>query len=342
MIVREAVPGDDAALAALAAASPDGGAVTYTPEYHVPASTVDRGHERSERFVAEADGVVVGTGQLDIGTCRFEGEDARYALLGALRVHPDHRRRGIATQLTDRRLRRAAELAGDDAVVLAYIQVGNAASMGNARRWATQVGGRLAVTPVPVRRRPPRPQAELTVRAAAPGELGRIAQAIGTFSRGHDFARLWDEARLAAWLATGPLPEPVNHYRVVTDRSGRLLAGLGLREEGRLFSTVIGHLPARLRAANALLHVVPPDGRMRSLEVDKAWFAAGQLDAARYLWQVTRWEWRHAGTSLLLTHDPRSPVHAVPAAPPWLPTTNATVAVRSPRPMRPETVVEQL
>ena len=29
--------------------------------------------------------------------------------------------------------------------------------------------------------------------------------------------------RLAAWLASSPLPDPVHHYRVVTDASGRLV-----------------------------------------------------------------------------------------------------------------------
>jgi GNAT superfamily N-acetyltransferase len=342
VIVREAGPRDEAGLAALAAASPDGGAVAFTPEQHVPAREIARDHEISECFVAEADGVIAGTGRLDIGTCRFEGDDVRYALLSTLRVHPDYRRRGIATELTDQRLRRAAELAGRDVVAVAYIQAGNAASLGNARRWATQIGGRLVVTPVPMRRRPPRPRPGLTVQPAADTELAEIAAAIDASYAGHDFARRWDETRLAGWLAASPFPDPVNHCLVVTDRSGRLLAGLGLHEEGRLFSLVIGHLPAHLRAANAALHVVPRDGRMRNLVADKAWFAPGQLDAARYLWEVTRWEWRGAGTSLLLTHDPRSPVHDVVAARPWLPTTTATVAVRSRRPMHPQTIVEQL
>ena len=167
MIVREARPEDEAGLAALALASPDGGAVAFTPEQHVPARAVAREHDISERVVAEVDGAVAGVGQLDIGTCRFEGEDVRYALLSTLRVHPDYRRRGIAARLTDWRLRRAAELAGHDVVVVAYIQAGNTASVGNARRWATQVGGRLIVTPVPMRRRPPpRPRAGLTVKPA--------------------------------------------------------------------------------------------------------------------------------------------------------------------------------
>jgi predicted N-acetyltransferase YhbS len=342
VIVREAGPGDEAALAELALASPDGGAVSFTPERHVPAGEIAREHEISVRIVAEVDGAVAGTGRLDIGACRFEGEDVRYALLNTLQVHPDCRRRGIAAALTDWRLRQAAELAGDDAVVVAYIQAGNTASLANARRWATQVGGRLVVTPVPMRRRPPRPRAGLTVRPARRGELAEIAAAIDARYAGRNFARRWNETRLAGWLAASPLPEPVNHYLVVSDRSGRLLAGLGLHDEGRLTSLVVGRLPARLRAANAVLHVVPRDGRMRNLIADKSWFAPGQLDAARYLWEATRWEWRSAGTTLLLTHDPRSHAHDIVAARPWLPTTSATVAVRSRRPMSEQTIVEQL
>jgi GNAT superfamily N-acetyltransferase len=342
VIVREAEPADEAALAVLAVASPDGGAVAFTPEQHVPAREITREHDISECLVAEVDGVVAGTGQLDIGTCRFEGDDGTYALLSTLRVHPDYRRRGIAARLTDGRLKRAAELAGRDVVAVAYIQAGNAASLGNARRWATQVAGRLVVTPVPMRRRPPRPRAGLTVRPAAAAELAEVAAAIDASYAGHDFARRWDQARLAGWLAASPFPDPVNHCMVVSDQSGRLLAGLGLHEEGRLSSLVIGRLPAHLKAANSVLHVVPRDGRMRNLVADKAWFAPGQLPAARYLWEVIRWEWRQAGTSLLLTHDPRSPVHDVIAARPWLPTTSATVAVRSSRPMREESILEQL
>jgi GNAT superfamily N-acetyltransferase len=342
VIVREATAEDEAGLAALAAASPDGGAIAFRVERHVPEDQIAREAEISECFVAEVDGVIAGTGRLDIGDCRFEGEDTRYALLNSLQVHPDYRRRGVAAQLTGRRLRRATELAGDDVACVAYIQAGNTASLANARRWATQVGGRLVVTPVPMRRRPPRPRPGLTVGPAADAELAEIAAAIGTQYADYDFARRWDAARLAEWLATTPFRDPMNHYLVVSDQSGRLLAGLGLREEGRLMSLVIDHLPAHLRAANAVLRVVPRDRRMRNLTVDKAWLAPGQLGAARYLWEVTRWEWRASGTSLLLTHDPRSPVHQVVAAPPWLPTTSATVAVRSRRPMRDETMLASL
>jgi N-acetylglutamate synthase-like GNAT family acetyltransferase len=342
VIVREAAPADEPALQALAAASPDGGSVAFRRERQVPAGQIPSAHEVSEHLVAEIDGVIAGAAALNVGTCRFEGEDARYAVMDALKVHPDYRRRGIAGRLTDRRLERARQLGGDEVVIVAYIQVGNTASLANARRWATQVGGRLVVAPVPMRRRPPRAVAGLTVRPAAEAELDQIAAALGSHYADHDFARHWDAPRLAEWLATSPFPDPVNHYLVVTDHSGRLLAGLGLHEEGRLTSVVVSYLPLQLRAANTLLRIVPPDRRMRNLVADKAWFAPGQLAAARYLWEMTRWEWRAAGTSLLLTHDPRSPVHQIVAPRPWLPTTSTTIAVRSRRPMRDATLVEQL
>jgi hypothetical protein len=81
VIVREATAADRAALQALAAASPDGGAVTFRREQHVPAGQIPSAHEISEHFVAEIDGVIAGAALLNLGTCRFEGEDARYALL---------------------------------------------------------------------------------------------------------------------------------------------------------------------------------------------------------------------------------------------------------------------
>lgn len=342
VIVRAATPEDESRLRALAAASPDGGSVAVRTERHVDESQVPRAHEATEHFVAEVGGALAGTARLDLGTCRYEGEDVRYALLNSLQVHPDYRGQGVAAELTDRRLARAAELGGEDVVTLAYIQSGNTASKANARRWATQVGAQLEVTPVPVRRRPPRPVAGLTVRPAAPAELEEIAAAVSAAGKDHDFARLWDAAGLAGWLAASPFPDPVNHYQVVADSSGRLLAGLGLHEAGRIASLVVPRLPLALRPANALLHVVPRDGRMRNLVIDKVWFARGRLDAARYLWEVTRWEWREAGTSLLLTCDPRSPVHEVAAARPWLPGTSETIAVRSRRPMREDAIVEQL
>jgi GNAT superfamily N-acetyltransferase len=173
VIVREATAEDEAGLAALAAASPDGGAIAFRVERHVPEDQIARESEISECFVAEVDGVVAGTGRLDIGTYRFEGEDTRYGLLNSLQVHPDYRRRGVAAQLTDRRLRRATELAGDDVACVAYIQAGNTASLANARRWAAQVGGRLVVTPVPMRRRPPRPRPGLTASSTPRATCGR-------------------------------------------------------------------------------------------------------------------------------------------------------------------------
>ena len=68
---------------------------------------------------------------------------------------------------------------------------------------------------------------------------------------------------------------------IAAQLTDRRLGGLGIHEEGRLESMLVERLPLPLRAANAVLRVVPRDGRMRNLIIDKAWFAPGRLDAAR-------------------------------------------------------------
>src|SRR5664279_3928854 len=122
--LREATPADEAGLAALSSI-PDGGSVAFSAESHVPAHLMLGGnHDRSVRVVAER-GVparIVGSARLDLGTCRFEGAVVDYALLSELLVHPAHRRRGVAAALAQWRLARAAELAGDQVCVVAYVQ----------------------------------------------------------------------------------------------------------------------------------------------------------------------------------------------------------------------------
>jgi hypothetical protein len=65
------------------------------------------------------------------------------------------------------------------------------------RRACSRPCGRLVVTPVPMRRRPPRPRTCLTVSPAAGAKLAEIAAAIDAHYAGHDFARRWDEKGLA-------------------------------------------------------------------------------------------------------------------------------------------------
>lgn len=341
--VRVAEAGDEAAIARIAQEAPDGGAVSFSVEHHVDVHDGHIGsHERVVTVVAEAGdpAQVVGSARVSFGTCLVAGRSTSYALLGGLTVAADQRRRGVATALAAWRVRHAIEAVGADALVLANVQTGNIGSTAVAGTWATQRAGRMVAIPVPMRRRAPRPRPDLEVRPVRLDDLEEVA-ALGTDS-GRTFARLWTAGRLRSWLDASPFPDPVNHYLVVTNRSGRLLAGMAVREEGRIRSLVVQRAPVLIRLANLALHVIPPDGRMRNLVVDRVWSRPGHLDAAQFLWQHTRWEWRERGSTLLTTHDPRGPVHQVVRPPAWLPTTSATVMVRSTRPIDPAAVIDPL
>ncbi|MEE6272199.1 GNAT family N-acetyltransferase [Georgenia wangjunii] len=341
--LREQRPEDAAAVAVLDNLAPDGGMISFGWELHVPDLQTTAGqHEHCVGVVAvlHGSGEVVGHAKLSTGRCRVGGRELPYALLGALSVHPDHRRQGIARALAQWRIDRARDRFGPDVVVVAEIQSGNAASLASARTWATQLVGRAVVAPMPMRVRPPRRDPALEVRAALPGDLPEVAARLTEFTHGMELARLHSAESLGAWLASSPLAEPVNHYAVATDTSGRLLAGMGLREEGRLRSMRVVRMPAALRAANRLLRIVPPGGVMRNVLTDKVWYAPGHGRAARYLWETTRWRMRGSGTTVVATYDPRGPLRDALSSPPWFPTTSFTLAVRSPVPLDPTRVID--
>ncbi|MBB2891566.1 GNAT family N-acetyltransferase [Flexivirga oryzae] len=334
--VREAGEGDEEAIAALHRASPDGGAVRFRVITHARESG-----GRSRSVVAVDGGRVVGAATVSLGDFRYAGQVRPYALLGSLTVDPGHRRQGIGAALARWRIECAEKLSGSEVVVLANIQKGNAGSLAAARRWATAFTSPAVSVPVPMRRRPPGPVDGLTFRSGV-DDLTQIVDGFTAFTADHDFARVFDAESLRAWLTATPVPVPVHHYRVAVDGDGAVVAGLALREEGLLHTMQLVHMPVAIRVANVALRVVPKDGRLRNLGVEHLWFAPGRIDAARALWEDTRWSWRDRGTGLLVTVDPRSPAVGVLRLRPWTPTTSVTTAVRADPPLDPARIFAPL
>jgi hypothetical protein len=108
-----------------------------------------------------------------------------------------------------------------------HIQRGNAASLANARRWATWTSAPAITALVPMRRRPARGSTGV-VRAAGPGDLESIAAELERFSGRSTFARPWPVTELGHWLRGSPFDDPVNHVVVAVDGRGQVLAGFGL------------------------------------------------------------------------------------------------------------------
>lgn len=342
MEIREATADDAAAVERLTSASADGGAVAFRMTEHI-AGFEEPGRSRI-RIVAELPGAgIVGSAVLTLGTFGYAGESRPFGLLSSLVVAAEHRRKGVAAALGRWRIERATDAGGPDVVVLADVQRGNAASLAAARKWANGFTGPQITFPATMRAEPFRSSGGVTVRDASSEDLPEIAAGVTAFAAGRDFSRPWTVAALGAWLAASPFPDPVHLYRVAIDPTGRIVAGIALREDGRLRSMTVTRMPGAIRMVNGFLHVIPPDGVLRNVLVEHFWRAPGQDAAARALWEDTRWACRDRGTHVVFTADARDPVRRVLGTRPWSPTTTIVTAVRADPPVSPTgPIVESL
>ena len=341
--------GDDvAALSALSDAVSDGGAVSFrlvptlgmadyprlTKPHSVGVLATENGSDRP-----------VGAAWLDFGICTFGGRPARYALLNGLQVHPDFRRKGVAAELTAWRLARAQAPASGTAahatgsaatrddlpvVVIATIQHGNVASLGNARRWATHISAPLTVTPVPMRRRAPHRRHAWTIRPARRDDLDVVCAGMAQRRSGFCLGPEQGPESLRDWLNRRLDGRPLNRYVVIAGPDDRPLAGLGLHDQPRYSQMHVTGLNPALRWGARLAGVVPASGTMRNLQAVLPWCAPGALPAGRALWQELLYRERRRGTSIVTTVDPRDPDRTMIRAARALPTTSIVVASRAP------------
>ena len=333
---------DGAAFAELSENSPDTGIVGVVPKYHIDAfQEISLNHENVIGVVANTSGFqgIVGAGLIGFGKCFFEDNYVDYALLHSLIVHPEFRRQGIATELANRRYKLALEKIGNDALILAGIQKGNSGSLATSQKWCQQISGIIQSNVVRMRNKPPVHNENITVRLAELNDLDEIIRHQNNFYQNYNFYSPDSPEKLIDWLAQTPFETPFRHYCVAVDSQANILAGLVIKEQYRLVSMQITRMPAWANFINRFLSIVPPDGILKQLSIEKFWFTENRLEEARHLWETIRWEWRDRGSSFVYMFDPRSPISEALRLPRWMPKSSFTFAIGGSKKMSKERLV---
>lgn len=341
IVLRRLEPTDGPGIDRLGRESPDTGAVAFYSEFHHDAyETLMALRPGAFGVVAQApDKHIVGMGLVSFGQCQFEGELLPCAYFSALGVHPDYRRRGIAARIAAWRVNEAREYfqsAGREGVIFAAIQGGNVGSVRTAASWSTQaIGGHMSGAVVNVRLKPPKAVGGLEVRPASDDEFDRVAGQQNRFYRDCNFYSPDTPTGLGTWRSQLFFGERLREYLVAVARSGEILAGLAVTAEGPLVTGHIVRMPRALRLVNAFLRILPRDGTARRLKVDRFWFAPGQLEAGRHLWESTRWLLRERGTMVMTFYDGTSQLRQAVVRPRFMPSLTGTVVLHGPAPADP-------
>lgn len=336
--LRRLQPEDGAKIADLGEQTPDTGAVAFHSRFlQDPYVSLMALHHNTTGVVVEASDHegIVGMGMVSTGECSYEGEQRPFAYLFSLSVHPDYRRRGIASQIAAWRIDHVRNLLGNDVVIFAGIQQGNEGSLRNAGKWSTQrLDGRTRPGVVKMRSSPPQPVAGLEVRPAEAGDYEQIIERQNAFYAEYNLYPVRSAEALQEWHVCAPFDSRLREYYVAVDPGGNILAGLSATDEGQVITGHVVRLPWPIRIGNYFLKMIPADGITKRIQVKDMWYAPDRLDAAKYLWEQVRWLWREQGTMMMGFVDTLSPLSQVIEMPRFMPMQAGSLVATGPMPMR--------
>ena len=306
--LRPMEPADGPAIDALLTTQATATAVAMSTHYRydVFASLIAQ-HPSLYGVVATAPGVegLVGMATAYIDEVQVEDRLFPCAHLENLKVRDDVRRQGLGRKLAEWRIAEARRRFGDEGVIVAGVEATNAGSLATARKWAGQVMGPLRIAIVPTTRKPSSVRG-YRIRGIDDDDVEAIVAASNAFHADANlYPRLTGE-RLRELLAPMDPGGPVRQYRVAVTPAGSIVAGAVVVQRFELMTDHIDRLPTPLALLNKVVHLVPEDGVIRTAEVSLPWYAPGQLQAGRHLWEEIRHEWHGRATHIGTVVDPKS------------------------------------
>jgi GNAT superfamily N-acetyltransferase len=321
-------PEDSPALERLIAATSDAGGIGFTDDYQADMLDVHRGLvEELHGAVAVRDKEIIGMVFGEVRWVQCAGQMVPGVYVSHLRVHPDHRRQGIARGLSDWALEYITDLLRSDAVIYGAIMAGNT-SIKLTEQYEFQTTGPIQGVVVPMRKRPPAVLPGLDVRPAKRSELPDIVEGMNDFYRNHNLWSPVSEDTLEYFLGR-EVAEVKPNQLYVAARGGEVVAGLSLSDRTNLVRMRLARAPWGVRTLGGLLGMLPASGVVDALTVRRVWFREGELEAARYLWNLLRYDLRERGNCMGVAYDPRDSLVEVFQIPFWLPTFKARYLVRA-------------
>jgi len=335
--VRAMAPQDGPAIHQLVEMSPDSGAfsVVYRCLFD-PYEVTMALHPGSLGVVAEnpADHSLAGMAYVSLSTGRFQGRMRPMGRIYGLVVHPDHRRRGLATTLYFKALELARKAAGPDTLFLAAIQQDSEASQRAARTWATEtVEGRIRYLFARTTNRPPAPLSGVTVRPAGDQDWEAFAEGTNRFHQESELAPLVSADALRAFHARKPFGFLLQTCLVAVGEDGNLIAGLSVAFDGLVETGLYPDLPFFQKFLNKFLRFAPSNGVLKPLSARDLWYRPGGDAAALQLWKSAAWELRDKGNRLMAAVDPLSPLARVLPKSSFLPLDKGLVALAADQPL---------
>jgi GNAT superfamily N-acetyltransferase len=335
--VRAMALQDGPAIRRLDEMSPDSGAfsVVYRCLFD-PYEVTMALHPGSLGVVAEnpADKTLAGKAFVQLSLGRFQGALRPLGRLFGLVVHPDHRRRGLATTLYHKLLELARKISGPETMFLAAIQEGNEASLRAAKTWATQiVEGRTRYLFARTVIRPPRIRQTLRIRTAELKDWAAVAEGTTRFRQNSELATEVTPEVLQEFHERQPFGFPLQTCIVAVNAEDRPVAGMSVVFDGLVETGLYPDFPPTLRFLNRFLRFAPSNGVLKPLSVRDLWYAPGFEGAALDLWRTAAWQLRDKGNRLMAAVDPKSPLAAVLPKSSFLPFEGGLLALAVDKPV---------